>query len=138
FAMPWVHWIVAAGAVTAMLGVLLNLILGLSRVVLAMGRRRDLPSIFERLNAAQTTPVAAVVAVGAAIAVLAAFGSVKTTWSFSAFTVLIYYAITNLAALRLYPDQRLYSRIFPWGGLVACLFLAFWVEWTIWLTGLAL
>src|SRR5690606_13476539 len=34
---------VGAGAMTAMLGVLLNLILGLSRVVLAMGRRGDLP-----------------------------------------------------------------------------------------------
>jgi amino acid transporter len=32
---------------------------------------------------------------------LALLGDVKTTWSFSAFTVLIYYAITNLAALRL-------------------------------------
>ena len=39
FAMPTVHRIVAVGAMTAMLGVLLNLILGLSRVLLAMGRR---------------------------------------------------------------------------------------------------
>jgi len=31
------------GAIAAMLGVLLNLILGLSRVLLAMGRRRDMP-----------------------------------------------------------------------------------------------
>ena len=39
---PWSS-IVAVGAVTAMLGVLLNLILGLSRVWLAMGRRSDMP-----------------------------------------------------------------------------------------------
>jgi APA family basic amino acid/polyamine antiporter len=38
---------------------------------------------------------------GAVIAGLALLGNVKTTWSFSAFTVLIYYAITNLAALRM-------------------------------------
>lgn len=138
FRLAWVRWIVAFGAVTAMLGVLLNLILGLSRVLLAMGRRRDVPALFGRLNAAQTTPVPAVIAVGIAIAGLAAIGSVKTTWSFSAFTVLIYYAITNLAALQLAPEQRLYSRVFPWGGLVACMFLAFWVEWEIWLTGLGL
>jgi basic amino acid/polyamine antiporter, APA family len=138
FRLSWVRWIVAAGAITAMLGVLLNLILGLSRVLLAMGRRRDMPALFGRLNPAQTTPVPAVIAVGIAIAGLAAIGSVKTTWTFSAFTVLIYYAITNLAALRLRPEQRLFSPLFAWGGLVACLFLAFWVEWQIWLTGLAL
>ncbi|MGH7145146.1 MAG: APC family permease, partial [Planctomycetota bacterium] len=36
FAQPWVAPLVALGAMTAMLGVLLNLILGLSRIVLAM------------------------------------------------------------------------------------------------------
>lgn len=91
--------ILAIGAITAMLGVLLNLILGLSRVLLAMGRRRDMPRIFGRLNSSGTTPVAATIAVGVAIAVLVLIGNVKTTWSFSAFTVLIYYAVTNLAAL---------------------------------------
>src|SRR5690606_3893451 len=45
-AVPGLWIVVAIGSVTAMLGVLLNLILGLSRVVLAMGRRGDLPSSF--------------------------------------------------------------------------------------------
>ena len=36
--------IVEIGAIVAMLGVLLNLVLGLSRVWLAMGRRRDMPA----------------------------------------------------------------------------------------------
>lgn len=40
---PGLSSIVALGACTAMLGVLLNLILGLSRIVLAMGRKGDLP-----------------------------------------------------------------------------------------------
>ena len=39
FNLPAAIWIVAIGAMTAMLGVVLNLILGLSRVLLAMGRR---------------------------------------------------------------------------------------------------
>ena len=128
-------WIVAAGALTAMLGVLLNLILGLSRVLLAMGRRGDMPDPVTKLNTTSTTPRVAVMLVGLAIATLALIGNVKTTWSFSAFTVLIYYAITNLAALRLPDEQRLYPRALAWSGLAACLFLAFWVEWKIWLTG---
>ncbi|MBW3540528.1 MAG: APC family permease [Planctomycetes bacterium] len=65
-------------------------------------------------------------------------GSVKTTWSFSAFTVLIYYALANLAALRLPRDLRKYHPLVPALGLVACLFLACWVERRIWLVGLGL
>lgn len=128
--------IVAVGAMTAMLGVLLNLILGLSRVLLAMGRRRDMPRQLARLNASQTTPSLAVIVVGIIIAVLVFSGNVKTTWSFSAFNVLIYYGITNLAALRLPSEGRLYPKWIAVVGLVSCFFLAFWVERQIWLIGL--
>ncbi|MBR8832824.1 MAG: amino acid permease [Stigonema ocellatum SAG 48.90 = DSM 106950] len=130
--------ILAIGAIAAMLGVLLNLILGLSRVLLAMGRRRDMPRIFAGLNQSGTTPVAATIAVGMAIALLVLIGNVKTTWSFSAFTVLIYYAITNLAAFCLPSHERLYPKWLALFGLAACLFLAFWVERLIWQVGLAL
>jgi APA family basic amino acid/polyamine antiporter len=123
---------------TAMLGVLLNLILGLSRVLLAMGRRGDMPSVTARLDSSQATPYVAVAVMGIVVAGFAAIGSVETTWTFSAFTVLIYYAITNLAALRLGESDRLYPRVFAWCGLGACLFLAFWVEWRIWVVGLCL
>jgi APA family basic amino acid/polyamine antiporter len=135
---PQVATIVAIGAMTAMLGVLLNLILGLSRVTLAMGRRNDLPTALARVDSRGETPYVAVIAVGVVIAGQAAIGNVKTTWSFSAFTVLIYYALTNLAALRLGEHERLYPRLIPWMGLVACLFLAFWVETVVWLSGLGL
>jgi len=138
FRIPQVHRVVAIGAMTAMLGVLLNLILGLSRVLLAMGRRGDMPRATARLNEAQTTPTVAVIAVGVLITGLALIGSVKTTWSFSAFTVLVYYALTNLAALRLPREDRLYHSAFAWCGLGACLFLAFWVEWRVWAAGLGL
>jgi APA family basic amino acid/polyamine antiporter len=138
FELSGIHWVVSIGAMTAMLGVLLNLILGLSRVLLAMGRRGDMPAATARLNAARTTPYVAVVAIGVVVTALACTGSVKTTWSFSAFTVLLYYAITNLAALRLPAHARLYPRAFAWCGLGACLFLAFWVEWRIWAVGLGL
>ncbi len=130
--------VLGIGAVTAMLGVLLNLILGLSRVLLAMGRRSDAPKFLAWLNQQQTTPYWAVIFVGIAIALLVLLGNVKTTWSFSAFSVLIYYAITSLAALRLTPSERLYPVWVGWLGLVSCLFLAFWVESTIWQVGLGL
>lgn len=136
FGLPGVHWVVALGAMTAMLGVLLNLILGLSRVLLAMGRRGDMPGAVSRLDANRTTPYIAVAVVGVIVVALTLVGNVKTTWSFSAFTVLIYYAMTNLAALRLPEADRLYPRWVALAGLLACLFLAFWVEWRIWAVGL--
>ena len=120
--------LIAVGAMTAMLGVLLNLILGLSRVVLAMGRRGDLPGATARLNPAATTPTVAVALVGVAIAALAAFGNLRLAWSFSAFTVLVYYAVTNLCALRLPPGQRLYPRWIAAAGLIGCLGLACWID----------
>ncbi len=138
FGLPIVPRIVALGAVTAMVGVLLNLILGLSRVLLAMGRRRDVPALFGRLDATGTSPTAAVIAVGVLIAGLAAIGDVRTTWTFSAFAVLVYYAITNLAALALAPDERFYPRWVSAAGLVSCLALAFFVEREIWLVGVGL
>jgi APA family basic amino acid/polyamine antiporter len=137
FGVPGSSQVLAVGAITAMLGVLLNLILGLSRVLLAMARRKDMPGSMARLNQART-PSSAVLLVGMAIACFVLIGNVKTTWSFSAFTVLIYYALTNLSALRLPEEGRLYPRWVAWIGLGNSLFLAFWVEQPIWLVGLGL
>ena len=126
------------GALTAMLGVLLNLLLGLSRVLLAMGRRGDAPRAFGLLNAEGTTPTFGVLGSAALVAVLTAFGDVRATWSFSAFTVLVYYSITNLATLRLAPEDRLYPRWVSVLGLAACASLATQVDRASWSLGLGL
>jgi APA family basic amino acid/polyamine antiporter len=130
--------LVAIGAVTAMLGVLLNLILGLSRVVFAMGRRGDLPGNLSAVSAKNATPSLAVIAVAMGVSAITLIGDVRTTWSFSAFTVLVYYALTNLAATRLTSEERLFSPVVPWLGLASCLGLAFWVQPKVWGVGLAL
>jgi APA family basic amino acid/polyamine antiporter len=138
FTVPGVAWIVALGAVTAMLGVLLNLLLGLSRVLLAMARRGDAPRGLSKLDGQDPSPRRAVLATGALIGLLVLTGNVRITWSFSAFTVLVYYALTNLAATRLPVEDRLYPAWTAWAGLAACLGLAFWVEPSVWASGLAL
>ncbi len=129
---------VILASVTAMIGVLFNLVLGLSRVVLAMGRRGDLPAHYAKIDATGKSPGSAVLLVGVLIALVASLGDIKATWSFSAFTVLIYYGITNLACLRLPKADQLYPRFFAWAGLGGCLFLAWWVEPRYWITGLVL
>lgn len=136
FGVPGAATVLSIGAVTAMLGVLLNLILGLSRVALAMGRRGDLPHGLARLDRGGTTPRYAVLLIGALIVGLTAPGSIRLAWSFSAFTVLVYYAITNLAAIRLPRNRRLWHPAVAWAGLAGCLSLAFWVEPRVWLAGL--
>jgi APA family basic amino acid/polyamine antiporter len=136
-AQGWLKWVVLIGAVAAMAGVLYNLVLGLSRVLLAMGRTGDMPQRLGRLNAGGTVPTAAVLTIGVLIAALAALGDVRLTWSFSAFTVLAYYALTNACALRLPVEHRLYPRWISWLGLLGCAGLAWWVEWQIWTAGLA-
>lgn len=135
---PWLAWVLGVSAVAAMAGVLLNLVLGLSRVLLAMARRGDAPRFLSRIEAERASPVASVWTCGVIVAGIALLGDVRTTWSFSAFTVLVYYAITNLAALRLPRAERLFPRWIPAVGLTGCLGLAFWVERSIWLVGLAL
>lgn len=134
---PWLSSLVAVGALTAMTSVILNLLLGLSRVLLAMGRTGDMPgavSVVAEVGAT-TTPRRAVLVMGGVVAGLTLIGSVKATWTFSALTVLVYYALTNLAALRLPPEQRRYPRVVPIFGLLSCLSLALFIEGRVWLWG---
>lgn len=124
--------IVTLGAVTAMVGVLLNLVLGLSRVWLAMGRRGDMPSRLARLDGS-SQPLTAVLVSGITIILVCLIGDIRVAWSFSAFTVLLYYGITNLAAIRV--DRR---RGTAWAGLASCLLLSFFVTIQVWLVGAGL
>ena len=129
----WIRWAVSIAAITAMTGVLLNLLLGLSRVLLSMARRSDMPTQFQTIHPSNGSPTKAVWGSFAIIAILLSTGSVQFTWSFSAVTVLIYYAITNLAALRLRGDERRFPAWISLTGLAGCLFLTLWVKAAIWL-----
>ena len=138
FSGPSLVKVLTAGAIIAMASVLLNLVLGLSRVVLAMGRRCDLPKTTARITDSTKVPAVATIVVGCLITGLVYVGDMKLTWSFSAFTVLVYYALTNLCAIRLKIEERLYPSWVSYIGLFACLCLAVFVEWRIILAGLSL
>ena len=138
FSGPSLVKVLTAGAIIAMASVLLNLVLGLSRVVLAMGRRCDLPKTTARITDSTKVPAVATIVVGCLITGLVYVGDMKLTWSFSAFTVLVYYALTNLCAIRLKIEERLYPSWVSYIGLFACLCLAVFVEWRTILAGLSL
>jgi APA family basic amino acid/polyamine antiporter len=116
-----------------MLGVLLNLVLGLSRVYLALGRRNHLPKAFAKLDT-QNNPRLAVLFTGGVIAALCLMGDVRMTWSLSAVTVLLYYGITNLAALRLKEQDQIFPKWVSLIGLLSCGFLSIFVEQESWFT----
>ena len=100
----------------------LNLVLGVSRVVLAMARRGDLPRGLAHVEG--SSPRRAVLATGAVMALLALIGSIEITWTISAATVLVYYGVANLCALRQPRDERRFPRVVPALGLALCVGLA--------------
>ena len=119
---------IAFAAICAMAGVVLNLILGVSRVILAMGRRGDLPKQVSFVNKSQTSPTIAVWVTGVVIALILLSTDIKLAWSVSAFTVLLYYALTNLAALFVPPEKRFVPIWVSMGGLASCLLLSVFVS----------
>lgn len=121
-----------AGALAAMLAVENNLILGLSRVVLAMGRRGDLPARLAQLNQQNTSPTAALILVVMSIGLVILISDFKIAWEFSAVTVLVYYGITNLCALRLEKSQRMFP---PWVSILGVMLtfgLAVFIQPKVW------
>jgi basic amino acid/polyamine antiporter, APA family len=120
--------VVIAGAIIAMAGVILNLILGVSRVILAMARRHDLPFALAQLNSERSSAPRAVWATALVMLLLVIAGDLRLAWSLSAFTVLVYYGITNLAALRVPQTQRFVPRWVSVIGLVSCLALVWFIE----------
>jgi APA family basic amino acid/polyamine antiporter len=116
--------LIVVGATTAMLGVLLSQILGISRMMLAMSRRGDLPKLLGHIAERNQIPSTAIILTGAIIGLLVAVGTLKLAASAASFTILLYYSITNIAALRMAPEDKRFS---PWiarAGLASCLVLA--------------
>jgi len=121
---PWLATVVSVGGITAMLGVILSQLLGLSRMVFAMARRGDLPRFLEHVHPRHGVPGRAVLVVGAVAAGVAATGSLRSVAATASFTILVYYGIANLAALRMPRAARLYPDAVPVIGLVSCTLLA--------------
>ena len=121
---PTLATIVATGALTAMLGVILSQLLGLSRMMFAMARRGDLPSALAHVHPHYGVPGRAILLIGAIAAVVAAMGTLRGVASAAAFTILLYYGIANLAALRMPAAAKLYPDVVPIVGLSACVLLA--------------
>ncbi len=116
--------LVRAGAALAAFAVLLPLLAGVSRTVLAMATYGDLPPALTAVSSRHSVPHRAQVAVSLVVLLVVLTGDVVTAVAVSAGAVLVYYAIANAASLRLSADERRWPRGLAIVGLLGCLTLA--------------
>jgi basic amino acid/polyamine antiporter, APA family len=115
--------IVDVGAGIAALGVLLNLIPGVSRTTLAMARERELPHWFAHVDERRSLPLRAELTVAAVVIGLVLLLDLRSAIGISGVAILTYYAITNASSLTLRPEQRRWPAVIAVVGLVGCVTL---------------
>lgn|SRR5690554_187891 len=135
---PAISVILTIGASTAMLGVLLSQILGISRVMLAMGRRNDLPPFFQDIHHRFRVPHVGVLITGCIIFLLTLLGTFEFIVRSATFTILLYYSITNLAALKQPKDEVMYGKVIPTLGLIGCLVMSISLPFTVITSGIVI
>lgn len=135
---PAINIVVTIGACAAMLGVLLSQILGISRMMLAMGRRLDLPPVFQSIHSRYRVPHFGIIATGIIILLLTVIGTFEFIVRAAAFTILLYYSITNIAALKQPRKEQRYGTVIPVVGLLGCLAMSVSLPLNVIVSGIGL
>lgn len=130
--------IVRVGAVVGAAGVLLSLLAGTSRTVLAMARRRELPGAFAAVHPRHRTPHRAEVAVAVVVGAIVLVADLRGAIGFSSFAVLAYYALANASAWTLPAAERRWPRWLAGLGVGLCALLAVTLPWAAVLGGAGL
>jgi APA family basic amino acid/polyamine antiporter len=110
---------VRLAALVAAGGALLSLLAGVGRTLFAMGRAGDAPSRLASVSASGVPHTAQLVAALGAVGV-ALFGGIAAALALSGVSVLAYYGVAHLAALRLPADQGRPPAAVPLLGLLGC------------------
>lgn len=121
--LAWAPPVVRVGAAVGSLGVLLSLLVGVSRTTFAMAGERDLPGWLDAVHPRSRVPHRAEVAVAALTIVVVLVADVRGAIGFSSFAVLFYYAVANASAVTLGPAERRSPRLIAPLGLVGCIAL---------------
>ena len=123
--------LVIFGAGVATLSVLLSDLFSSSRTVFAMARNSDFPKFLSEMR--DVNPVNSVIVTSAIVLALVLTGSLVQVATLTSLTILIYYAVTNLSALKLQPEKRLYPKMIPIAGLISCLGLLVFLPLQQWI-----
>ncbi len=138
FKVPGVAWVIGVAGITAMLGVSLSQLLGISRMMFAMARKHDLPPFLQAVHARFGVPHWGILLTGGIIMLLAWFGTLPFVVAAASFTILLYYSIANIAAYKMEKADRMFPQWVPVAGLVACLAMAASLKWETIASGLVL
>ena len=139
----WTVTLISVGAVAATASVLLTIILGLSRVFYAMSRNKEFPATLSRVHGRLGTPYISILIMGGAMALLAMFADLGQVIALSNFGSLLYYTLSNLAAVLLRRRLKnirsgfrtpLYPFI-PIAGMATCLLLLLTLDAKSWIIG---
>jgi APA family basic amino acid/polyamine antiporter len=123
--MAWAVPVVRAGAIVGSLGVLISLLVGVSRTTFAMAAERDLPRWLDAVHPTRHIPHRAELAVAATVIAVVLVADVRGAIGFSSFAVLFYYGVANASASTLTGYERRWPRALPTVGLVGCVVLGF-------------
>lgn len=116
--------VVRIGAGVAAAGVLLSLLAGISRTLLSMARRRELPVVLNAVHPRYGTPHRAEIAAAAIVCAVVAVADLREAIGFSSFAVLTYYGLANASAWTLSVEQRRWPRWLAGLGVGLCALLA--------------
>ena len=116
--------VVRVGAAIAAGGVRRSLLAGISRTVLSMARRRELPGYLDAVHPKHRTPYRAEATAAVVVSAVVLVADLRGAIGFSSFAVLTYYALANASAWRLADAERRWPRWLAGLGVGLCLLLA--------------
>lgn len=103
-----------------------------------MGRRNDLPYVFEKIHDNYRVPHLGIIITGIIILLLTIIGSCDFIVRAASFTILLYYSITNIAALKQLQKEQIFGRAIPVLGLLGCLLMSGSLPFNVIITGISL
>ena len=117
-------FLISIASTIATASVLLALIPGISRVVVAMSRDNYLPNPLSSIHSKYNSAYIADILVSIVVVVGILYFDVVEAIKLSSFFVLLYYSITNYSVIKIKESRRLYPVITAYFGLFGCLLLA--------------
>ena len=104
--------------------VLLALVPGISRILVAMSRDSYLPSFMKKIHPNFNSAYVSEIITAGMIIIGILYLDVINAVKLSSFFILIYYSLTNLSVIRLDKDARLYTSIYAYYGFTSCILLS--------------
>ena len=118
-------FLISIASTVATASVLLALIPGISRVVVAMSRDKYLPVSFGNIHSKFNSAYIADILISTVVIIGILIFDVVEAIKLSSFFILVYYSITNYSVIKLEKSKRLYPIVTAFFGLFGCLLLAF-------------